>query len=84
MLFVRIVEGKNTINGIKMRKVYIYEPLSWKNGQYDYASEEIYRKFNYGRYYKDKHFLSLSLYKNQILEQLEKVFGKDNFVYIFE
>lgn len=84
MLFVRIVEGNLTRNGHRSRKIYIYESVPYgKGNQYDYASIETYKKFKYGRYYKDKRFISLQWEKWQILDELFSIFG-DNFVYVFE
>ena len=85
MLFGRIVEGNLTRNGIRTRKVYLYNKVPWGQGiQYDYSDEKTYKKFKYGRYYKDKHFILLQWEKFQIIEELNKIFGKDNFMYVFE
>ena len=85
MLFVRIGEGNLTKSGIRTRKLYFYEPLEWGHGkQYDFAKEETYKKFNYGSYYKDKNFILMKWQKFQILEELDKIFGKENYCYVFE
>jgi hypothetical protein len=84
MLFVRIVDGGYTINGIKKRRIYIYTPLSRKPEEYNYASIEIMKKFGFGSIYKNGHFILVQWEKHEILKQLEKVYGKDNFTYIFE
>ena len=84
MLFVRVVEGNLTCSGIRTRKIYIYESVPYGKGcQYDFASDEIYKKIRYGSYYKDKHFILFKWEKWQILDELFYVFG-DNFAYVFE
>lgn len=83
MMFVRIVDGGNTINGVKKRRVYIYKPTSWKPEQYNWLSVDEMKKLDFGRVYKEQHFILTQWYKQEILDRLTEVFG-DNFVYIFE
>lgn len=84
MLFFRIVGAGWNRNGIYRYKVYGYKPLSWKKEQYDYISVENMRALDFGTVYANNHYIMTQWEKSHILERLEKTFGKDNFVYIFE
>jgi hypothetical protein len=83
MLFVRIVEAGVNRNGNSRRKVYIYEPVQWKPKQYDYISIDDMKKLDFGRVYKEQHYILTQWEKQEILDRITKVFG-GNYTYIFE
>ena len=84
MLFFRIVRSGCNINGHYKFRVYGYKPTSWKPEQYNYISVDDMKNLGMGRVYKDNHYILTIWDKVDILKQLEKTFGKDNFVYIYE
>jgi hypothetical protein len=83
MLFVRIVEAGININGINRRKVYIYKPTDYKPEQFNYASVDDMKKLDFGRVYKEHHYIMTMWEKWEILERLTAVFGNE-YNYIFE
>jgi hypothetical protein len=83
MLFVRIVEAGVNRNGNSRRKVYIYEPVQWQPKQYDYISIDDMKKLDFGRVYKEQHYIMTQQQKQHILDKLTSVYG-DNYTYIFE
>ncbi len=83
MLFVRIVNAGVNRNGNSQRKVYIYEPVQWQPQQYNYVSIDDMKSLDFGRVYKEQHYIMTQWEKQEILDRITKVFG-DNYTYIFE
>jgi hypothetical protein len=83
MLFVRIVNAGVNRNGNLRNKVYIYKPVEWQPQQYNYLSVDDMKKLDFGRVYKEQHYILTQWEKQHILDKLTSVYG-DNYTYIFE
>jgi len=83
MLFARIVYAGVNRNGNLRNKVYIYKPVEWQPQQYNYLSVDDMKKLDFGRIYKEQHYILTQWEKQEILDRITKVFG-NNYTYIFE
>ena len=83
MLFVRIKRAGVNTNGLMRQKVYIYKPTEYKPERYNYLSVDDMKALDFGRVYKEQHYILTQWEKWEILEKLTAVYGNE-YSYIFE